>query len=228
MGANKFLSFKGLQVLVKQLQNYINTRIAQIIDSAPESLDTLNELSNALGQDANFAATVTELIGKKADQDSLDEIGTRVSELANMFYPIGSIYISVIDNDPQTMFGGVWTRLENQFLLGASDIYEAGSMGGESSHTLTTNELPSHDHKATVASNGAHTHKIGTDKDTSYTYSGECWSVHNSSSGASYLNGYTNSAGSHTHSVTISSTGAGKAHNNMPPYLAVYMWKRVA
>lgn len=93
---------------------------------------------------------------------------------------------------------------------------------------MTINELPSHSHTSTSSEAGSHNHKIGTDKDTTYTTSGSCWSVHNSSSGASYINGYTNFAGSHTHEISIGNTGGTVAHNNMPPYMAVYVWERIS
>lgn len=228
MNTRKFLNFKGLQIVISQIKSYIDERVAQIVGSAPEALDTLNELANALGQDENFATTVTNLISQKANQDELDNIHSKINQLANMFYPIGSIYMSVTEIDPQQMFGGTWMPLENQFLIGASEQYEAGSMGGESEHILLEGEMPLHNHTVALTSSGGHAHQIGTDRDTSYTYSGDCWSVHNASSGASYLNGYTSTAGNHTHGVTVASSGESKAHNNMPPYLAVYMWKRIA
>lgn len=151
------------------------------------------------------------------------------NELQRETYPVGSIYISVLSTNPAELFGfGTWDQIQDTFLLAAGSNYAAGSTGGEATHRLTVNELPSHDHTATVSSDGAHTHKIGTDKDAYYLYSGECWSIHNASSGADYMNGATSSNGKHSHTVTIGSTGEGAAHNNMPPYWAVYMWVRSA
>lgn len=151
------------------------------------------------------------------------------NELQREIYPVGSIYISVLSTNPADLFGfGTWEQIQDTFLLAAGSTYAAGSTGGEATHTLLASEMPSHNHTATVSSNGAHTHTIGTDKDAYYTSSGQCWSVHNASSGAAYMNGATSSSGSHTHTVTIGTTGDGNAHNNMPPYWAVYMWVRSA
>ena len=87
--------------------------------------------------------------------------------------------------------------------------------------------MPSHKHTATTSSDGAHTHTIGTDMDTAYNSSGKCCSVHKDGIDPSYWNGSTSSAGAHTHTITVKTTGGGEAHNNMPPYLVVYIWKRV-
>lgn len=144
-------------------------------------------------------------------------------------YPVGAIYMSVNSVNPSVLFGfGNWEQIKDTFLLASGDTYNAGETGGEATHKLTTNEMPSHTHTATVSTNGGHTHQIGTDKDATYTSSGSCWSVHNASSGASYVNGYTSNNGSHTHTVTLANTGNGNAHNNMPPYLSVHVWKRVS
>ena len=61
-------------------------------------------------------------------------------------WPVGSIYMSVNSTNPGTLFGGTWTQLQNRFLLGAGSSYTNGATGGEATHTLTTNEMPSHKH----------------------------------------------------------------------------------
>lgn len=141
-------------------------------------------------------------------------------------YPIGSIYISMSDVNPTDLFHmGVWEQIKDSFLLSAGDIYKAGVSGGEAAHQLTIEEMPLHTHESTLAEAGAHTHTIGADTDAAYgTY---CSSIHGASTGAEAYKGSTNSAGLHTHTISIANTGGSKAHNNMPPFLTVYMWKRV-
>lgn len=148
-------------------------------------------------------------------------------DVLKLVYPVGAIYVSTIETSPKTLFGfGTWERIKDTFLLGAGDSYSAGSTGGEAEHTLTTDEMPSHKHTATTAEAGGHTHTIGNDQDVTYNASGKCRSVHKAETGASYYDGSTGESGAHTHTMTVENTGGGDAHNNMPPYLAVYIWKR--
>jgi len=115
-------------------------------------------------------------------------------------YPVGSIYMSVNSTDPGTLFSGTtWEQLKDRFLLGAGDTYTAGTTGGEATHTLTLQEIPSHNHSYTARS-------TSMDADG---YSGDVlWRG--------------------TTSGTTGNAGGGQAHNNLPPYLVVYMWKRTA
>ena len=181
-----------------------------------------------------------------------------VEDLIEMIYPVGSIYMSAVATSPATLFGGVWEALdEGRVLIGANSTYAAGSTGGEATHTLTASEMPSHTHSGTTDSAGAHTHTRGTmditgslvapgisssfyDATGAFTPKGsrnQNDPRHYSANGAyntvnfnasNSWTGSTSSSGAHSHSVTINETGGGVAHNNMQPYLAVYMWKRVS
>lgn len=114
-------------------------------------------------------------------------------------------------------------EIQGRFLLGRSASYAAGSQGGEASHTLTSNEMPSHTHS--MASGGAHTHYLDYRDKFRIDASGRGLNGYGTT-GISDDASMTNSAGSHTH--RIYGVGGGGAHNNMPPYLAVYIWKRTA
>lgn len=121
-------------------------------------------------------------------------------------YPVGSIYMSVNGTSPATLFGGTWEAIQGKFLLGAyGNTYKAGSTGGEATHTLTTSEMPSHNHAVYYPNAGADDH----------------------SAPVNYPDGPSDSTYYAVGSYT-SREGGGKAHNNMPPYLAVYIWKRTA
>jgi len=125
--------------------------------------------------------------------------------LLDLVYPVGSIYISVSEKNPGDLFGGTWEQLQDRFLLGAGGKYAIGATSGEETHVLTVAELPKHGHGITYLQDGG-------------TFEGK-WGV-NWSAGDAKTSGteYVNSG--------ISETGAGAPHNNMPPYLAVYMWQR--
>lgn len=134
-----------------------------------------------------------------------DEVGSQASELP-LVYPVGSIYMSVNNTNPAILFGfGTWEQIKDTFLLSAGDTYTAGDTGGEATHTLTVDEIPSHRHPGlTVTEQPAN---IGNG---------------NSGIGLNY-------SGSNGGSPLVTAfAGGGQAHNNMPPYLVVYMWKRTA
>ena len=136
----------------------------------------------------------------------------------NSVYPVGSIYMSVNSTNPGTLFGGTWQRIEGRFLLGASATYGAGTMGGEASHKLTTDELPSHSHSV-----NSQNLQGGTNGDVCNSNSG-------SLNGWDYEPAHTNKGGRRftVPAHNTNATGSGKAHNTMPPYLSVYIWKRTA
>ena len=148
--------------------------------------------------------------------------------VANAVYPVGSIYMSVNSTNPSTLFGGQWEQLKDKFLLGCGDIYQNGITGGEASHVLTTSEMPSHNHSASTNSTGGHRHTFKgwwtTKGDGSATYA--CVARTQQNDPVEY--GSFATAGEHSHTVTVNNTGGGVAHNNMPPYLSIYMWKRIS
>lgn len=146
----------------------------------------------------------------------------------NKIYPVGSIYMSINSTDPSGLFGGEWERIKDTFLLACGDTYDGGSTGGEATHTLTTNEMPSHTH-----TQNSHTHtpsSIGRNwVPNTQSLSRSRFST--SSSGNKYLPASKSmddwewgETGSTT--ATNKNTGGGQAHNNMPPYLAVFVWVR--
>ena len=157
--------------------------------------------------------------GKAAEYDNQCEIpdtwdyyrGTKKLLPVDEIYPVGSIYMSVNSTDPGTLFGGTWARITGKFLLAATDggssgaSQAAGNTGGEATHTLTTDEMPSHGHKTLYYNSGGD----------------QSWGFNFSSPGGLSGNTQLTSSG-------IEPTGGGGAHNNMPPYLAVYIWQRTA
>lgn len=173
---------------------WLQTTDATDLGSTPSKVAVLD------GSGLVYSRTLAEL---KSD------IGVDTATLVDLFYPIGSIYMSTDTTNPQSRFTGTyWLPIYNRFLLGAGDTYKAGTMGGEAMHTLTRSEIPSHYHDEYLGNEG------GPD------------------SAPSGYNGWPNIA--YTSKKTwwapgskTSVAGGNGAHNNMPPYLAVYMWRRV-
>lgn len=133
-------------------------------------------------------------------------------------YPVGSIYMNVNSTNPGTLFGGTWEQIQGKFLLGMSNSYPAGSQGGEATHKLTASEMPTHDGHIVPApdsggaTGGNYNGYLKNDKMTSYGNSGRGWKIFNNDEIC----------------PNYQTVGGGQAHNNMPPYLSVYIWKRMA
>lgn len=145
----------------------------------------------------------------------------------DLIYPVGSIYMSINNTNPSTLFGGTWEQIQDRFLLSASSNHPVGTTGGSETVTLSINEIPSHTHSGTTAGAGAHSHILGGN--TSSVASGSSYArPRGYSSGNTETTYDTNVAGAHTHTFTTNGVGGNQAHNNMPPYIAVYMWKRTA
>ena len=151
--------------------------------------------------------TITET---RVQEQSSSALNTK--DIINIVYPVGSIYMSVNSTSPALLFGGTWEQLKDRFLLASGDTYSAGSMGGEAQHTLTINEMPRHSHDYYFDMDSSKNWSIGllegiVGPDVSAIASGP--------QGRSYT-------------LNIRETGGSQPHNNMPPYLTVYMWKRIA
>ena len=134
--------------------------------------------------------------------------------LVDMVYPVGSIYISVNTTNPGSLFGGTWEQIKDRFILAAGGSYTVGSTGGEATHKLTVNEMPSHRHSLLKeAAHSEDNHTAGMSRATPNAYT--AWANPKQDNNY-YWQSYTEFE------------GGSAAHNNMPPYLAVYMWKRTA
>ena len=152
--------------------------------------------------------------------------------LLDLVYPVGAVYMSMTGTPPSVLFGGTWKAIEGRFLLAANATYPVTSTGGAASHTLTTEQMPTHSHRVlgyVDAENVGHDHgipNIKSGQSGEYGVYAETWGY---GSGSRELN--TNFVDiTHNHSVDITSqtTGGGKSFSLLPPYMAVYMWRRTA
>lgn len=175
-----------------------------------------------------------------------------ISSMWDVIYPVGSIYFSVNNIDPSILFGGIWQQISDCFLLGAGKV-AAGKTGGKESITIKTENMPSHshtvnshthsiaEHSHTASSESAGTHTHGVYYRTDNTTGGSTQRV--GSSGTNSGTHKTDSAGAHSHTIKVqkggptatgtakpgtNTVGGDKAISIMPPYLAVYMWKRIS
>ena len=131
----------------------------------------------------------------------------KTAMIVDLIYPIGSIFISINDTNPFEVMGvGTWEKIEDTFLLAAGAKYKNGSTGGEDTHTLSIDEMPKHSHKMKYDSIG--------------------WTAIRQSSGTNGI--LENNNSSYDGQYSTEEVGNGNAHNNMPPYLVVNMWKRIA
>lgn len=122
-------------------------------------------------------------------------------------YPVGSIYMSVNSTNPKNLFGGTWEQIQGKFLFGMNSSYPAGSTGGEITHKLTAAEMPEHAHYMASGNGGG--------EDT--------WTP---DAGLYLVNSVTSDKTTWWAQIGMNNAGGSEAHNNMPPYLSVYIWKR--
>lgn len=160
-----------------------------------------------------------------------------IEDLLDRTYPVGSIYMSVNSTEPSILFGGTWQRLKGRFLIGAGTIadtnsnasfgslgaeepdFASGETGGQYYHKLSVDEMPEHHHDTNdytlvVNKNAVH---IRTNMGAKPIIYEENTNI------VPNINATKNEDGN----ATVD-TGGGQKHTNMPPYLAVYMWKRTA
>lgn len=151
------------------------------------------------------------------DIENPEDIIVRVNQLTQMVNSlnstidtlipaVGEIYISTSSENPSVRFGGTWRQIKDTFLLAAGDAYGLGSVGGEVIHTLTVDEMPSHEH--------TYKRHAFNNKDSDPETGDNVYGVSNKTLAA--------------HEGTTGLSGGGQPHNNMPPYLAVSIWERIA
>lgn len=142
------------------------------------------------------------------------------SSLLDLVYPIGSIYQTTKSTSPASLFGGTWTQIKDTFLLAVGDNYSSGDTGGSETHTLTVEELAAHKHTQGTVLQGDAFGNMTTPANGVALVNG---------TGAQYYDAGTIIQGSEAAMMNECATaGGGAPHNNMPPYLAVYMWQRIA
>ena len=195
-----------------ELEDSIQSTVTCDRDSAYDFVVTIADklestnynLTLGKGIPAFFIDTKKSSVGVNClpSQSDVLQLGESAWLTAQGAYPVGAIYLSVTDANPASLFGGTWERIGGRFLLGADSTYAAGSTGGESAYTLTVDEMPRHNHEIdNLNSSGNATQFMTVQAQEKKGYGGNVQTMY---------------------------AGGDKANNNLPPYLAVYMWKRTA
>ena len=142
-------------------------------------------------------STETQYLSKK---------GTWIN-IFDKIYPVGAIYISTNNTSPATLFGGIWVQIKDTFLLAAGDTYAASSTGGASTHY---HGLGSGFAQANLNGNVIRFNEL----------SDKYWTANARTGGVGYVSEYVDQSWGWALGGTTDSS------SNMPPYLAVYIWKR--
>lgn len=142
----------------------------------------------------------------KAEVDKLLEDCKEAAKRAALLEanPVGKLWASDNPTSPASIMGGTWEQIKDRFILAAGDIYAAGTSGGEATHTLTKEEMPEYNPKITVKSGVNASYNRHAVASIEWT---DLWSAYE---------------------YCVSGFGGGKQHNNMPPYLTAYIWRRIA
>lgn len=186
---------------VRNLQTSVNKNTSDVSSLNTKVTDNTSDISALTTKVDNNTSQITSL-------------HSMLAVYWKTLYPIGSIYISTNPTfNPQTTWGGKWERTaEGRCLIGANDTYPIGSTGGEATHTLSIDEMPSHDHGLADWAMSWKLNGVSGEVNLNASATAEAWSNNH---------GYFKSQ-------TTKITGGSKPHNNMQPYLAVYIWERTA
>lgn len=175
-----------------------------VVTVADRLKSTEYSLTLGKGIPAFFIDTQKSSVGVNClpTKENAFQLGDSAWLTAQGAYPVGAIYLSVTDVDPSSLFGGTWERIGGRFLLGADSTYAAGSTGGEAKRTLTVDEMPRHNHEIdNLDASGSATPFMTVQAQDKKGFGGNVQTMY---------------------------AGGGKAQDNMPPYIAVFMWQRVS
>lgn len=183
-----------------------------------KSLETEINQKLSLKQDVLKAGENITIDGNEVSSPDVVTMENAKSVLLDMFYPVGIFIGFENETDPNELFGGTWERYaEGKFIFGVnkedSDFSKAGKTGGEKDHVLTINEMPKHSFEVSGKTNDASIIVGNSNGDVHFQTTGTGWGVKSATH-------------NHSFTATTNSVGGGTSHNNMPPYVTAYYWKR--
>tara|TARA_R110000772_G_scaffold22153_5_gene60176 strand:+ start:10490 stop:11242 length:753 start_codon:yes stop_codon:yes gene_type:complete len=207
----------------------INIDISQTTFEAPFEQHTtdIQELSTKLG--------LVEDLVLQDDNNEPVSVDTIVSSVVSAIYPVGSIYITLNNSNPQTILGvGGWTKVsKGRFLVGqgtgsdGTDSLNVSNTGNDSgvgkyNHTLTVNQMPNHKHSIKLSHEPAASGAVNDEYGYPQVDATGPFAVHNDiqpDGSSSSVNGVGN---------PLYSTGGNQSHNNIPPFFGAYIWQRTS
>ena len=223
---------------VAAIQTQKNEAVAAVTatqSTATESV-TAAQASSVSAVKAQEAASIQAIeadsvLAGYAKKDELSSlIAAAVAEAKLAAHPVGSLYWSTQSTDPASLFGGTWEQVKDRFVLAAGDSYAAGATGGEATHTLSISEMPTHSHSIRLntdgADNGYGGYVPGMGLPSAIKTNTGGYPPVDRSNGV--FTDRTTSADLIADSEFIQETGESTPHNNMPPYIVAYCWKRTA
>lgn len=219
-------------------ESQVNVKIAvdgnmsETSENAVQNKVIANELKNyALkGEvDSSIEEAMQSVIGRAVTEAlyaaTSAAVSQAVSEAKLVAHPVGSYYFSADPTNPSQIFGGVWQRIKDRFILAAGDNYNAGDIGGAAEVALTQGQLPKTYGLIADMVLQAET-GIGVGGIVSRGYSiGTASKV--ATSAGSTTHTHTEGVGMYSDRAEIN-FGNNEAHNNMPPYIVAYCWQRIA
>lgn len=195
-----------------------------LVPTEPEAYEDIDDWANRaqtqaykldkngnLIYDASRAASLPE-------EDAIEPLSSeylRKLGIIDAIYPVGSLYMSVNDVSPEVLFGGTWEQIEDKFILSAGSTYSAGATGGAESYALSAK----HKHTAPI---GYTSSIFGMVKINGSEVSG---------SGKGYRSAGVDGSGTLSENIDLaytSDTTISATIPTLPPYLAVFVWKRTA
>lgn len=207
------------------------TKISDVIEEVDSVVKSSEDKMNNLSKDLNF------LLEKYQDLEQ------ELKSTKDKYYPVGKIYITIGDENPNDTIGGTWIKTsKGRMLLGTgvneqsnndhinsfgskaspgSDPYifqNAGKQGGEFKHELNVNEMPKHNHTSSTQGEYLMTNDAP-----------DAYSMKFKTASSIDKNVYTDAQmpGTFHHRTRTNTVGNSSKHNNMPPYMTVHIWKRV-
>lgn len=206
----------------------LNTRVTnaqtELNEHAGEIASAQADITQAQADITQAQTDITSLQNSRdTHTNAISQISSQIAALGRTLFPVGSIFTTTTNTNPSTFLGGTWEQFgKDKFLLGAGDTYTAGSEGGSSGVTLAQENIP--DYTLGVVPVPPPTN-------------GQNWDNENVkfvSMGATSTNkpGVTGeniliSTGDQ-YGYQISSGGSGAVIETLPPYVAVYFWRRTA